>query len=149
MLLSLFTRALLSAGLLAASASQPATAHLSDRPAAPTTLNITGSFTGLLLDQYTGRPLGQATVALMRQDNEQLIAGALTAENGEFRLDRAHFGHYVLHIEVAGYQPLHEKITLAAGRDLIDLGSYGLIPLSATASTQMATPGAVALATQR
>ncbi|GAB3824658.1 carboxypeptidase-like regulatory domain-containing protein [Hymenobacter jeollabukensis] len=145
MLFSLLNRALLSASLLAASVSQPATANLAENPVRPT-LQLTGSFTGVLLDQYTGRPLQQATVALMRQDSEQLISGALSAENGEFRLDRASFGHYTLHVEVPGYQPLHETVTLAAGRDLIDLGTYALIPLSATASTKTTTM--VALATQ-
>ncbi|MCC3156775.1 carboxypeptidase-like regulatory domain-containing protein [Hymenobacter sp. 15J16-1T3B] len=145
MLSSLLTRTLLSASLFTASVSQPATANLAETPARPA-LQLTGSFTGVLLDQYTGRPLQQATVALMRQNGDQLIAGALTAENGEFRLDRATFGHYTLHVEVAGYQPLHETITLAAGRDVIDLGTYALIPLSATASTKTATM--VALATR-
>ena len=145
MLLSLLNRALLSASLLAVSVSQPATAHLpehSDRPA----LHLTGSFTGVLLDQYTGRPLQQATVALMRQDNEQLIAGALSADNGEFRLDRASFGRYTLHVEVAGYQPLHETVILSTGRDLVDLGTYALIPLPNVAAAK--TAKMVALAEQ-
>ncbi|RTQ52282.1 carboxypeptidase regulatory-like domain-containing protein [Hymenobacter gummosus] len=135
MFLSLLNRVLLGAGLMAASASQPATAHLAENPVAGSSVNITGSFTGVLLDQYTGRPLSQATVALMRQDNAQLVAGALTADNGEFRLDRARFGRYVLHIEVAGYQPIREEITLAAGRDVIDLGAYGMIPSQAAQRT--------------
>jgi Carboxypeptidase regulatory-like domain len=146
MLLSVINRVLLGAGLMAASASQPATAHLAETPKAAISLNITGSFTGVLLDQYTGRPLSQATVALMRRDNEQLIAGALTAENGEFRLDRASFGHYVLHIEVPGYKAIREEITLAAGRDVIDLGAYGMVP-NQTANTS-STATMVALATQ-
>lgn len=131
----LITRVLLSASLLAASVSQPATAHLPENPTRPA-LYLTGSFTGVLLDQYTGRPLRHATVALMRQDSEQLIAGALTADNGEFRLDRATFGHYSLRIEVPGYEPLNEQITLAAGRDLIDLGTYALTPVSTAAKTK-------------
>ncbi len=145
MLFSLLNRALLSASLLAASVSQPATAHLPEKPAGPA-LQLTGSFTGVLLDQYTGRPLQQATVALMRQGNEQLISGAMSADNGEFRLDRASFGRYTLHVEVPGYQPLHETVTLSTGRDLVDLGTYALIPLSNTASTK--TASMVALATQ-
>lgn len=145
MLFSLLNRALLSASLFAASVSQPASAHLATNPDRPA-LQLTGSFTGVLLDQYTGRPLQQATVALMRQDSEQLIAGALSADNGEFRLDRASFGHYTLHVEVPGYQPLHETITLSAGRDLVDLGTYALIPLNNTASAK--TAKMVALATQ-
>ncbi|GAB2952756.1 hypothetical protein GCM10027048_17470 [Hymenobacter coalescens] len=143
----MLNRALLGAALLASSGVQPAAAHLTEKSVQPA-LHITGSFTGVLLDQYTGRPLQQATVALMRQDNEQLIAGALTAENGEFRLDRAAFGHYMLHVEVPGYQPLHEQVTLAAGRDVIDLGAYALIPLSATASAAPVTKTMVALAAQ-
>ncbi|OON70271.1 carboxypeptidase-like regulatory domain-containing protein [Hymenobacter sp. CRA2] len=147
MSLSLFNRALLGAGLLAASISQPATAHLSDTPR-PSCLQLTGSFAGVLIDQYTGRPLQQATVALMRKDNEQLIAGAITADNGEFRLDRAAFGHYTLHVEVPGYEPMHEDITLSAGRNLVDLGTYALIPLSATASAKTPASSFVALVAQ-
>lgn len=142
MISSLIARTLLSASLLAATASQPAGAQLPENPTRPA-LFLTGSFTGVLLDQYTGRPLRQATVALMRLDNEQLMAGALTADNGEFRLDRATFGHYSLRIEVPGYEPLNERVTLAAGRDLIDLGTYALTPLSTAKAPAAARPAAV------
>ncbi|UYZ60553.1 carboxypeptidase-like regulatory domain-containing protein [Hymenobacter latericus] len=146
MLLSMFNRALMGAGLLAASISQPAAANFSEAPSTHTGVQITGSFSGTLIDQYTGRPLNQATVALMRQDNEQLIAGAVTADNGEFRLDRAAFGRYMLHVEVAGYEPLHEEVIIAAGRDVVDLGSYGLIPLKAVAANS--TPPKMTLVAQ-
>ena len=63
---SLLTCAMFGATFFAAPVAQPA----AETAAASTSVGveITGAFTGILLDRYTQQPLRQATVALMRQD---------------------------------------------------------------------------------
>ena len=102
----------------------------------PGQFNI-GHFYGKVIDDATGKGLGYASVQLlgMRYDSasrsmtEQVVAGQLTEENGEFSLENLPvMGQFTLKISFMGYVTLEEKVSFGAmkGRPNNSEGGFDL-----------------------
>ena len=69
--------------LLLAWALSPASVFAQEGP--PSALSR-GTVTGIVLDDEDGSPLPSATVALLESSDSTLVTGAITTEDGSFRL---------------------------------------------------------------
>ncbi|UYZ64490.1 outer membrane beta-barrel protein [Hymenobacter weizhouensis] len=83
---------------------------------------------GTLLDQSTSQPLPFANVVLLRAQDSSFVAGAETAENGTFALEKLSLGTYVLKATAVGYQGLRRSVTLTTTAPDLALGTLKAAP---------------------
>lgn len=86
----------------------------------------TGTVRGTLLDAATSQPLPFANVVLLRAQDSSFVAGAETAENGTFLLDKVAYGAYSLRASVVGYRTGRKPVVLTANAPAVQLGTLRL-----------------------
>ncbi|WP_315578064.1 TonB-dependent receptor [Hoylesella oralis] len=84
--------------------------------------------TGTLVDKDTKDAMVQSTVQLLKTDST-FVTGAISDENGKFRITAPEAGKYLLKISSVGYSTTVKQIELAADKDL----SLGTIDMKADA----------------
>ena len=84
--------------------------------------------TGTLIDKDTNEAMVQSTVQLLKPDST-FITGAISNENGEFRISAPDSGKYLLKISSVGYPITIKRIELSADKSLL----LGIITLKADA----------------
>ncbi|UPL50576.1 TonB-dependent receptor domain-containing protein [Hymenobacter sublimis] len=85
-----------------------------------------GSISGTLLDQANGQPLPFTNVVVLRAQDSSFVAGAETAENGRFALEKLGMGNYLLKASAVGYQGLHRTVALTSATPTLQLGPMKL-----------------------
>jgi outer membrane receptor protein involved in Fe transport len=83
---------------------------------------------GIILDDIN-MPVGYANVLLQSQEDETLLLGTSTAEDGTFKIDNINSGTYTLKITYLGYKEVSQKITIESDLDI------GPVILKETAET--------------
>ncbi|EFZ36787.1 hypothetical protein HMPREF0663_11700 [Hoylesella oralis ATCC 33269] len=73
--------------------------------------------TGTLVDKDTKDAMVQSTVQLLKTDST-FVTGAISDENGKFRITAPENGKYLLKISSVGYSTTVKQIELAADKDL-------------------------------
>jgi uncharacterized surface anchored protein len=63
-----------------------------------------GEITGKIIDEKSKDPISYASVILLSACDSTLIAGAISDENGDFRLNNLTFGKYILRASYVGYK---------------------------------------------
>ena len=84
--------------------------------------------TGTLIDKDTNEAMVRSTVQLLKTDST-FITGAISNENGEFRISAPDSGKYLLKISSVGYPITIKRIELSADKGLL----LGIITLKADA----------------
>ncbi|UOQ76884.1 carboxypeptidase-like regulatory domain-containing protein [Hymenobacter sp. 5516J-16] len=85
-----------------------------------------GSISGTLLDQANGQPLPFTNVVVLRAQDSSFVAGAETAENGRFALEKLGMGNYLLKASAVGYQGLRRTVALTSATPTLQLGPMKL-----------------------
>lgn len=77
---------------------------------------------GQVVDRDTKDPIPQVTIQLLSAADSAFVAGALTDDDGAFRLNATGNGRYILRFTSVGYQREHKNITLKDTAN-VDLGT--------------------------
>ena len=77
---------------------------------------------GQVVDRDTKDPIPQVTIQLLSATDSAFVAGALTDDDGAFRLNATGNGRYILRFTSVGYQREHKNITLKDTAN-VDLGT--------------------------
>ena len=77
---------------------------------------------GQVVDRDTKDPIPQVTIQLLSAADSAFVAGALTDDDGAFRLNASGSGRYILRFTSVGYQREHKNITLKDTAN-VDLGT--------------------------
>ena len=77
---------------------------------------------GQVVDRDTKDPIPQVTIQLLSAADSAFVAGALTGDDGAFRLNASENGRYILHFSSVGYQREHRNITIKDTAN-VDLGT--------------------------
>jgi outer membrane receptor protein involved in Fe transport len=97
------------------------------------TINGTGSIDGRVLDSVTKVPLEYTLIRLYNSENDQVVTGIYTNENGSFVLEEVKFGNYYLVISNPEYIPKTIKnIVLSGDKTLRKMGAISLVNSSKT-----------------
>ena len=80
---------------------------------------------GTVVDKSNNVPLPFATVAVMSADST-VVAGSVTIDNGEYRVDIPVRGQYLLSVSFIGYQTHYQSLN--ADKAKIDLPAIALAP---------------------
>jgi outer membrane receptor protein involved in Fe transport len=88
----------------------------------------TGSVHGTLLDQANSQALPFANVVILRAQDSTFVAGAETAENGAFTLDKLGLGTYIVKASAVGYKGLRRSVALTTAAPALRLGNLKLTP---------------------
>ncbi|MBR2102307.1 MAG: outer membrane beta-barrel protein [Prevotella sp.] len=73
--------------------------------------------TGTVTDRDTKDAVMQVTVQLLKTDST-FVAGAVSDENGAFRLTAPADGKYIVKLTSVGYTPLTRDVTVSGGKDI-------------------------------
>ena len=87
---------------------------------------------GTVVDKSNNEPLPFATVAVMNTDST-VVAGAVTIDNGEYRVDIPARGHYLLAVSFIGYQTHYQSFN--ADKAQMALPAIALAPDAAMLQT--------------
>lgn len=77
---------------------------------------------GQVVDRDTKDPIPQVTIQLLSAADSAFMAGALTGDDGAFRLNASENGRYILRFTSVGYQREHRNITIKDTAN-VDLGT--------------------------
>lgn len=66
---------------------------------------------GYVKEDVTGLPIAYATLALYKNMDSTLVCGAVSEENGEFRLPNIPEGNYYLSVTFMGYEKLNRSLS--------------------------------------
>lgn len=77
---------------------------------------------GQVVDRDTKDPIPQVTIQLLSATDSAFVAGALTGDDGAFRLNASENGRYILRFTSVGYQREHRNITIKDTAN-VDLGT--------------------------
>lgn len=106
----------------AAAQTPPARPGMGQGMAAPN-----GVIRGTVVDSATARPLRNVGVAVRSERDSALVAGALTAEDGSFRIEGLRPGRYRVRISIVGFEPrVLGPVTLLPAEPVRDLGTVRL-----------------------
>ncbi|MDZ4706969.1 MAG: TonB-dependent receptor [Saprospiraceae bacterium] len=91
-----------------------------------------GHIKGRILDSTSALPLGFATIQVIKTQDNSLVDGALSEDNGEFKID-VDFGEYYLRLDFMGYNPYSTpSFSLSKERPRIELNNIRLAPAVST-----------------
>ena len=95
---------------------------------------------GQVVDRDTKDPIPQVTIQLLSAADSAFVAGALTDDDGAFRLNATGNGRYILRFTSVGYQREHKNITLkdTANGDLgtVVMGADAIMLKNTTVTAQ-------------
>jgi outer membrane cobalamin receptor len=93
------------------------------------TSSTNGFLRGRLFDAQTREPLMFSSVALLNAEDNSLLTGVTTDEDGRFLLENLRDGKYRLRVTNVGYHPyVGDIIELKRGNNRLDLGSFFINP---------------------
>lgn len=91
-----------------------------------------GSIYGKVTDASTSKPMEYVNIAVFNALDSTLVTGSITAEGGEFKIDKLPHGEYFVRISFLGFDRKEtEKIKISNDQPNFDLG---LIQLNTSAS---------------
>ena len=73
-----------------------------------------GNVRGKIIDKETGEPVEFVNVVVNPKGSNSMAGGAITDEEGSFRIDGLEYGSYVLTVSYIGYQNATREFTLSA-----------------------------------
>ncbi len=88
--------------------------------------NIT--ITGQLLDSATGEALSFANVAVHAQEDNALLTGAVSDENGRFEIVGIPVGKYQIYLSFIGYESTRKELVAGGLNPIFDLGKIEMVP---------------------
>lgn len=88
------------------------------------------SVSGLLLDGDTKEPLAFVNVAVHHMDNNTLVTGTISDENGRFNISGIAIGNYKLYFSYIGYSTTERTLVSGGLNTIFDLGRIELSPSS-------------------
>ena len=97
---------------------------------------------GHVVDRDTKDPIPQVTIQLLSTADSAFVTGALTGEDGSFRLKASASGRYILRFTSVGYQREHRNVTLKDSTDVnigtVVLGADAIMLKNTTVTAQAA-----------
>ncbi|MBQ0075211.1 MAG: outer membrane beta-barrel protein, partial [Prevotella sp.] len=85
--------------------------------------------TGTIIDKETKESVMQATIQLLKAEDSTYVAGAVTNEDGQFRLVAPSNGKYIIKMTNIGYKQVIRNVTIADNKDF----SFGKINMETDA----------------
>ncbi len=71
---------------------------------------------GSIVDSSTQEPLIQASVRLLKAADSTLVKGAVTNDNGRFRIEDVKAGKYIVEASYVGYSPQYTDVNVSTDR---------------------------------
>jgi outer membrane receptor protein involved in Fe transport len=97
------------------------------RPAGPPMLPAgTGEVRGTVQDAASSTPIARASVAVRTKADAALVAGAIAAADGAFRVQGLRPGLYTLRVNYLGYGPRLQDFTVTDAAPIANVGSITL-----------------------
>ncbi len=83
-----------------------------------------GIVKGKVYDGKSKKPVEYATVAIYNADDDSVITGTISDENGDFKIKGLNKGNFYVVVSFLGYEnKRYDNIIVDGGRDMIDLGN--------------------------
>ncbi|MGY8914153.1 MAG: TonB-dependent receptor domain-containing protein, partial [Flavobacteriales bacterium] len=86
------------------------------------------TITGQLIEESSNVPLPFANVSVTNSVTNTLVTGAITDENGRFKIQDLPLGKYRINFSFIGYSPEEQKLTASGLNTIFDLGKIIMKP---------------------
>lgn len=84
------------------------------------------SITGLVRDSLEREPVSYASVRLLNAKDSTFAVGAVTNDDGKFRIISPRLGNYIIEISYMGYERYRKALDFTDKRNSLDLGTINL-----------------------
>ena len=81
---------------------------------------------GLIMDGSTNETMPGATIVLLQPKDSTQASGALSGEDGKFKLPSVKAGNYIMRISYVGYLTQYKNLTLTKANKDINVGTFTL-----------------------
>ena len=81
---------------------------------------------GLIMDGSTNETMPGATIVLLQPKDSTQASGALSGEDGKFKLPAVKAGSYIMRISYVGYLTQYKNLTLTKANKDINVGTFTL-----------------------
>ena len=86
-----------------------------------------GVVKGKIYDGKSKKPIEYATVAIYKKEDDSVVTGTITDEDGQFKVKGLDPGSFYIVVSFLGYEnKRYDDVFVESGRDVIDLGSIEL-----------------------
>ena len=85
-----------------------------------------GIVTGTVIDQQGNQPIAYASVVVRRIADSSIVSGGITAENGQFNIDKLPDGDYMLEVQYLGYEIHSVAFTIDGKKRKAEVGTIAL-----------------------
>jgi len=93
----------------------------------PNSLEKEGVVKGKIYDGKSKKPIEYATVAIYKKEDDSVVTGTITDEDGHFKVKGLDPGSFYIVVSFLGYEnKRYDDVYVESGRDVIDLGSIEL-----------------------
>lgn len=96
-----------------------------------------GKISGKIIDKQSNEAMAFASVSIHKAKDSALVNGMVTADNGNFAIEKLPFGQYLVRVTFMGYATYWSPnaITLSASTPHVQLGKIAIAPTAATVQT--------------
>ncbi|MCX7611900.1 MAG: TonB-dependent receptor [Ignavibacterium sp.] len=92
-------------------------------------MQMTGSITGKLIDEQSGKPIEYGNVVLYRFRDSSMVTGTISNAQGNFVLDKVNVGRYFIKISFIGFETkVIDSVLVTPRNSEVDLGTIKLVP---------------------
>ncbi|WP_430409640.1 outer membrane beta-barrel protein [Kordia sp.] len=85
-----------------------------------------GTITGKVIDATTQETIPYATIVIKAKADNSIIKGAITDDNGNFKIEKIPAGSLLVEIQFIGYETITKEITISTDAREISIGTVAL-----------------------
>ena len=89
---------------------------------------MASNISGRVIDHEAKEPMEYASVALYEAKTQELIAGGVTSQSGNFAFDKISSGNYFVQVQFMGYEKKQSEVFRLGDGQHIELGDIALTP---------------------
>ncbi|MFK7748255.1 MAG: TonB-dependent receptor [Kordia sp.] len=85
-----------------------------------------GTIKGKVIDATTSEAIPYATIVIKSKADSKVITGAISDDNGNFKIDKIPTGALIVDIQFIGYETISKEITISKDNKVVSLGTVSL-----------------------
>ncbi len=91
-----------------------------------TTAPKIGTVTGKVIDATTQETIPYATIVIKSKTDNSVITGAITDDNGKFKIQKIPTGSLLVEVQFIGYETISKEINISKENKVVSLGTVSL-----------------------
>lgn len=85
-----------------------------------------GTITGKVIDASTEETIPYATIVIKSKTDNSVITGAITDDNGNFKIQKIPVGSLIVEVQFIGYETIKKDVTITQENKVVSIGTVSL-----------------------